>query len=175
MEEKLCCIPRQGTASVQSVFLQLGRNTTIVPSWHIVMVPLCRWTGSSELLESLLSCLHTPTACDTPPDTPPLPPEATPTPATTSPPLTAPLAPTPAGPNRTISAQWGVYKTQRLALLVIATLLQQQQRHCELMMRLVQTRQRNSDGGLCQCLLELASSVTRDDSGREQNWLTQCA
>ena len=58
-----------------------------------------------------------------------------------------------------------MYKTQRLALLVIATLLQQQQQHCGLMMHLVQNGQRNSDGGLCQCLLELVDSVTRDDSG----------
>ena len=33
------------------------------------------------------------------------------------------------------------------------------------MMHLVQNGQRNSDGGLCQCLLELVDSVTRDDSG----------
>ena len=65
----------------------------------------------------------------------------------------------------TSDTQWGLYKTQRLALLVIATLLQQQQQHCGLMMHLVQTGQHNSEGGLCQCLLDLVDSVTRDESG----------
>ena len=94
------------------------------------------------------------------------------TPAFSSPsapttPRQAPLtAPTAAEADTANDTQWGLYKTQRLALLVIATLLQQQQQqHCGLMMCLVQTGQRNSDGGLCQCLLELVDSVTRDESG----------
>ncbi|KAL3147293.1 hypothetical protein ABBQ32_002782 [Trebouxia sp. C0010 RCD-2024] len=130
--------------------------------------PNHKWTGTSELLESLLACLHIPTPSDTPshttPGTPSLTPQAAP--ATIHPPLTAPGLSPPAEPNRAVNTQWGVYKTQRLALLVIATMLQQrQQRHCRLLLRLVQVGQRNSHGGLCQCLLELVDCVTRDDSG----------
>ena len=44
---------------------------------------------------------------------------------------------------------------------MIATL--QQQQHVGVMLHMVQTGQRNSDGGLCHCQLELVESVTRDN------------
>ena len=157
---------------------------------HVSGHVLCRWSGSSALLESLLACLH---ASDTPPDIPLHSPPFTPqnAPAIASqPPLTTPTTAAEADP--TSDTQWGLFKTQRLALLVIATLLQQQQQHVGVMLHMVQTGQRSSDGGLCHCLLELVESVTRDTSGdtaahacacvdlaiplcKRQLWLTQQA
>ena len=62
------------------------------------------------------------------------------------------------------STHWGLYKTQRMALLVIATLIQHQ--HYGVLLHLVKTGQSGKDEGLCQRLLELVDSVTRGSSGR---------
>ena len=89
-----------------------------------------------------------------------------PQPTIAGPPLTttpSPTEPRPAQTAAVLTAQWGLYKTQRLALLVIATLLQQHQ--YSLLMHLVQNGGGVRDGGLSQSLLELVDSVTRGDSG----------
>ncbi len=123
---------------------------------------LCRWTGSAELLDTLLASLPIHPTPETPPQAPPDPQFSSNQPASTqsllpSSVITALVRP----PQQNI--QWGMHKTQRLALLAIATLVQQQQ--YGLLLHIIRTGEGNKDGGLCQCLLELVDSVTRGQPG----------
>ena len=133
-----------------------------------VFACLCRWTRTAELLDALVACLNIPTTTVTPPDTspnhPPTPRQ--PPPYTAQHPSAAPLSLSHTKAttvHRANSVRWGLHKTQRLALLVIATLMQQHQ--SRLMAHLVQGGETIREGGLSQCLLTMVESVSRDDSG----------
>ncbi len=127
------------------------------------------WTGTTELLDCLVASLQIHTthgnSPQEPPDpnpdphksqpTPHLPPAVNPTPesAASSPPATA----------HEQSFHRGMHQTQRMALLVIATLLQQPQ--YGLLMYLIRRGEGGKDMGLCQSLLEMVDSVTRGQPG----------
>ena len=137
---------------------------------HVNFFFFFRWTGTSELLNSLLAVLQIHTTPAAQPQDPPDPPAVRPKPqsnpqlasgTTDTPPAAEPAA---AAMPHGHSTHWGLYKTQRMALLVLATLIQHQQ--FEVLLHLVKTGQSGKDEGLCQRLLELVDSVTRGSSGR---------
>ena len=130
---------------------------------------VCSWTGTTELLDCLVASVQIHTIHGDPPQDPPdpkpvphksqptphLPPARNPTPdaGASSPPAMA----------YGQSSHHGMHKTQRMALLVIATLLQQPQ--YGLLMHLIRRGEGGKDVGLCQSLLEMVDSVTRGQPG----------
>ena len=179
---QVCCLRCQRTQSIcasASAFASiiLVQYILCAQATHICKVDqttiydacLSRWTGSAELLDTLLASLQVPSSPEASHNDPRHPPADPPHPLTT----TSQPAPTPAtslssdtaAPTKPVqhSIQWGVHKTHRLAMLVIATLMQHQQ--YGLLLHLIQTGEGAKDGGLCQCLLELVDSVTRGDPG----------
>ena len=127
------------------------------------------WTGTTELLDCLVACLQ---IHNTPGNPPQDPPDPNPDPHKCQPTSHLPPAvnPTPesaASSPRTMahgqSLHQGMYQTQRMALLVIATLLQQPQ--YGLLMHLIRRGEGGKHMGLCQSLLEMVDSVTRGQPG----------
>lgn len=136
----------------------------------------CRWTGATELLDSLLIPLQMAKT-----HTPPQPtPQGPPQPSSSS--SKAPQRGRSANPLTEQSLShckslqrwsiwWGVYKGPRLALWVLATLLQNQQH--VLLLHLIRGCEDGKDG-LPQCLLALVDSVTRGAAGKLPNPSNLC-
>lgn len=148
----------------------IGQSLGCLMLVHVNFFFFFRWTGTSELLNSLLAVLQIHTTPAAQPQDPPDPPAVRPKPqsntqlasgTTDTPPAAEPAA---AAMPHGHSIHWGLYKTQRMALLVLATLIQHQR--YEVLLYLVKIGQSGKDEGLCQRLLELVDSVTRGSSGR---------
>lgn len=123
----------------------------------------CRWKGTAALLHSLMASLDVNTE-----PAPPATPEPTPgQPLTPSHLPSASVATQPAAlrtPTNSLQSRRGVHRTPRLALLVLATLLQQNQ--YGLLLYMVKQDQGDAERGcLCQSLLEMVDAVTRGGSG----------
>ena len=127
------------------------------------------WTGTTELLDCLVGSLQIHTTHGDPPQDPPDPnpnphksqPTPHPPPAVSPTPESAASSPPTMAHGQSI--HHGMYQTQRMALLVIATLLQQPQ--YGLLMHLIRRGEGGKDMGLCQSLLELVDFVTRGQPG----------
>ncbi|DBB01488.1 TPA: hypothetical protein ACH3X1_000142 [Trebouxia sp. C0004] len=123
------------------------------------------WTGTTELLDCLVASLQIHTPHGNPPQDPPDP-NLDPHPSQPTPhlppainPMPESAASTPPAMAHAHSFHTGVHQTQRMALLVIATLLQQLQ--YGLLMHLIRRGEGGKDMSLCQSLLEMVDSVTR--------------